>query len=69
MKFRIILIGIILTLFFQNITAEKDIFDAVAILEYLSGDKIFNESEILIFDVDCDCNITLNDALIIIQNN
>jgi len=49
--------------------ANPDIFDAVSILEHLSGNENFNESEISNLDVDCNCEITLQDVFIMVQNN
>jgi len=71
LKFKILLIAIVIVGITVNITSVSSnqnyqIFDAVSILEYLSGEK--NLTEVSDLDFNCNCEITLRDAFIVMQN-
>jgi len=67
-KNKILLFWIVANMVVINISATNsvDIFDAVSILEYLSGEK--DLTNITHFDMNCDCVINLKDAFLIVED-
>jgi len=67
-KNEILLFWIVANMVVINVSATNsvDIFDAVSILEHLSGEK--DLTNITHFDMDCNCVINLEDAFLIVED-